>query len=161
MRIKVAIISLVLFCTNNLYGGFIAITYADKTKKLEVKDRTWESDKMYGIKIGTTTKNNIIFYADYKGTFLFDDPKDETQYSYKIANIGIGFHFDKKFIIMGGAGYTWEVLKDIEGEDSELDNNNLNFNIGMMYYPYDNGLGFLVEYDSIPESVGFGLGYKF
>jgi len=164
MKPKIILITLLLLLSSSLHGGFfIAGTYADKTSEFTVENKTWKSDYMVGIKVGGVNrdKGGIGFYADYKETFLFEDPKEETQYSYKIINLGLFYNFSNKISLMSGAGYTWEVLKDIEGEDSEVDNNNLNFNIGMMYYPYNSELGLLFEYDLIPKSFGFGIGYRF
>jgi len=56
--------------------------------------------------------------------------------------------------------HLWEVLKGIEGEESEKENNNLNMNLGILYY-YSSDISFSIEYDTVPESWGFGLGFKF
>ena len=163
MKLKTILITIILLFSNLLYGeAFIDLTYGFEATEFEVKNKTWNSDYLVGAKIGSINKkeNGIGWYADYKGTFLFEDPKEETQYSYKIADIGVTYNYDKGITIIGGIGYTWEVLKDIEGEESKKENNSLNGNFGILYY-YDNGFIVSIEYDTIPKSFGLGIGYSF
>ena len=159
--ISIAILFLLL--SSSLYGdAFVTLLYSLEPKEFTVNNQTWKSsDYMLGLKVGVINiSNKFGIYADYKGSFLFEEPKEETKYSYKIANIGLTYDYDKSIAVMGGVGYTWEVLKGIEGEESEKENNSLNGNIGILYY-YNSGISFTIEYDIVPESWGLGLGYKF
>jgi hypothetical protein len=147
---------------NNDSNPFIIVTYSKEPKEFEIDSQTWKSsDYMLGIKVGLLNIGGKWgLYADYKGSFLLEDPKEETKYSYRVADVGLTYYYDKGIALMGGIGYTWEVLKGIEGEESEKENNSLNVNLGILYY-YSSGISISIEYDTVPESFGFGIGYRF
>ena len=157
MNIKKMLLLGMLLGSSSADGGFLGISYTEETKDLTVNNQIWKGQSMAGLKFGGN--KGTSFYFDVKGGGESDD-NEETEYHYLILNIGMTYTVDN-FTFMGGIGYSSATLDypGDEGDSSndEPSNDDINFNIGLMYKFGVFGLS--IEYDTVPQAMSLGLAY--
>jgi hypothetical protein len=89
----------------------------------------------------------------------YNNQPEELSYKQVIINMGVSFSLNNNFVLFGGPGWSFSELRvNHKGEETE---SKLNFNGGVAMYLPNSHFGIIVDYDSVPKTVGAGVTYRF
>lgn len=158
---------------------FAAITFTPEINS-DLKDKTADSSsQMLGLYAGhkSLISKQIGVYIGFDGTLNESDATWEPRvyHNYTIFNAGLTFSPINQLTFLAGVGYAWDRVNekvlvdtyydyddgwiDVEEISTLEDNDQLNFNMEVMYEI--NRFGIIAGYNSAPKAFNFGISFSF
>jgi len=177
LSLIVANMTTVVFADTN-HDMFIAMTFTPSITS-ELKDKTADSSsQMLGVYIGhkSLISEKIGMYIGFDTTL--NEPyatwEPTIYHNYTIFNAGLTFSPIKQLTVLAGVGYSsdkvsekilidryfyYDDLVDVEDIKDLEKNNDINFNMELMYEI--NRFGIIAGYNSAPKAFNIGLSFSF